>query len=172
VIETEKLRELETIHLLKGAHEERESGMCAMEAVAWLAGEPHSDRPQCACPVISAFMTSWNDALPDAERDRLLKPLLAKIVDTRASRATEERRSYLALDWLIRVATPEWLALCPDLRFHAETLRGLAAIVDTDVAEAASVEVRHAAVRALRAAEASTPASAIDLFERMLAVKD
>jgi hypothetical protein len=34
--------------LKQGSHTAREYGMCAMEAVAWLAGEPHSDTPTCA----------------------------------------------------------------------------------------------------------------------------
>jgi len=31
----------------------------------------------------------------------------------------------MALDWLIRVYTPAWLDLVPDLANHAEALRGL-----------------------------------------------
>jgi hypothetical protein len=41
--------------LAKGAHEDHEA-MCVMEAVAFVAGEPWSDYPECACPVISAFL--------------------------------------------------------------------------------------------------------------------
>lgn len=62
------------IDLRRGAHTSREQGVCAMEAAAWLAGEPHSDQPQCACPVIAAFVIAWNDALPtDEDRNRILK---------------------------------------------------------------------------------------------------
>lgn len=43
---------LDGIVLKEGSHEARERGVCAMEAVAWLAGEKHSDAPRCACPVI------------------------------------------------------------------------------------------------------------------------
>jgi hypothetical protein len=39
--------------LSHGSHDRREDGMCLMEAVAFLAGERHSDRPVCACPVLS-----------------------------------------------------------------------------------------------------------------------
>ncbi len=77
---------LDGIVLKASSHHTREAGVCSMEAVAWLAGEPHSDRPACACPVIGAFMIAWNDALPDDEtRTRLLKPLLPLLVGSRAA---------------------------------------------------------------------------------------
>ena len=37
-------------------HKAREDGMCALEAVAWLAGEPHTDHPKCVSQVIGAFV--------------------------------------------------------------------------------------------------------------------
>ena len=40
------------LSLEKGAHK-RGSGMCAMEAAAYIAGEPHSDHPVCVSPVIA-----------------------------------------------------------------------------------------------------------------------
>ena len=76
--------ELATITLKSGSHAKREEGVCAMEAVAWLAGEPHSDAPACTSPVIASFLRRWNDILPtDAERNRLLRPLLPLMVDTK-----------------------------------------------------------------------------------------
>ena len=108
------------IDLRKGSHQGREDGVCAMEAVAWLAGEPHSDQPQCACPVIAAFVISWNDSLPtDEDRNRILKPFIPKLVGSRITAKVEERRSYLALDWLIRVHAPAWLDLRDALKPHA-----------------------------------------------------
>src|SRR6185437_10624017 len=72
---------LEKLSLESGSHEEFEKGMCVMEAVAYVAGEPWSDHPQCAFPVITSFMIAWNDGLPnDAERDRLLKPLVPQLI--------------------------------------------------------------------------------------------
>ncbi len=52
--------ELETLVLKHGSHATPEDGMCILEAVAWVAGEEHSDRPKCASRVVSAFMRSWN----------------------------------------------------------------------------------------------------------------
>ena len=77
VIQQDKWAAIERLSLQSGSHESLEKGMCVMEAAAYVAGEPWSDHPVCACPVITAFMIAWNDALPnDAERDRLLKPLI------------------------------------------------------------------------------------------------
>jgi hypothetical protein len=39
--------------LNSGGHNDFESGLCVMEAVSYVAGEPWSDTPQCACPVIA-----------------------------------------------------------------------------------------------------------------------
>jgi len=43
-----------------------------MEAVAWLAGEPHSDMPACASLVIAAYVRHLNDAMPTDQRQRLV----------------------------------------------------------------------------------------------------
>ena len=96
--------------LAAGAH--RPDGIaCAMEAVAYVAGEPWSDHPACACPVLGVFMRFWNDGLPDDERDALLRPLVPLLIGTKSSEATEERRALMAADWLIRVHTTAWLRL-------------------------------------------------------------
>ena len=83
--------------LLVGSHDEAQFGreMCVMEAVAFVAGEPHSDTPTCACPVISAFLRSWNDSIPDdAHRTELLAPFVQDLGDRRSDTAAlvaEER---------------------------------------------------------------------------------
>ncbi len=80
---------------------------------------------ECASTVIAAFLRAWNDSLPtDADRQRLLRPLLPLVVSSRADNATELRRSYMALDWLVKVHTPAWLLLA-GLHDHAEALFAL-----------------------------------------------
>ena len=120
--------------------------MCIMEAVAYMAGEPWSDAPACASPVISAFLRTWNDSLSDADRDRLLPAAVwvPRLVGSRGDDATEERRAYLALDWLVRVHTPAWLDLVPSLAPHAAALRALPEVLDTPSAQAAGSVVRAA----------------------------
>lgn len=99
-------RSIEQISLAAGAHKTRDDGMCAMEMVAWLAGEPHSDEPQCACPVLAAFVRACNDAMNDAQRNRFLRPLVPSLVGTRASAAVERARGLLVVDALVRELLP------------------------------------------------------------------
>lgn len=149
----------EPLILRRGAHPTRDAGMCAMEAVAYIAGEPHSDHPMCACPVIAAFIRRMNDNLPDDDtRTRLLGPLVPRIVGTRSTPEVERRRSLMALDWLIREYTPAWLDLTPALADHAAALRALPEIVDTDTAQHA----RPVVAAARDAAEAAALATARD----------
>lgn len=101
--------ELDHITLLKGGHaENNDLSVCLLEAVAYVAGEPWSDHPQCVCPVLAAFGRAWNDALPDDARQRL-KPYVVRLVGTRSTSEVEQRRSWMACDWLVRVFTPAWL---------------------------------------------------------------
>ena len=51
LINPERLARLADVPLKKGAHSSPDAGMCALEAAAWIAGEPHSDHPECVCPV-------------------------------------------------------------------------------------------------------------------------
>jgi hypothetical protein len=123
MLDESKLAQITELH--HGGHRPNAEGrMCAMEAVAYIAGEPWSDTPQCASPVISAFMSVWNDGLPDAERTTLLLPLIPRLVGTRGDEALEERRSLMAADWLVRVHTPAWLRLAK-LDAQAELLERL-----------------------------------------------
>ena len=58
-----------------------EGRMCLMSLVAFLAGEPHSDAPGCASPVVQAFAVLVNDLMPRAARQRL-KPFAPRIIGT------------------------------------------------------------------------------------------
>src|SRR6478736_7155108 len=110
--------------LSSGSHAAESGEMCVMEAVSWVAGEPWSDHPVCACPVISSFLRSWNDGLPNDDRSRLLKPLIAKLVGSKRTKSVESKRAWMALDWSARVSTPAWLELA-GLKDHAEICRRL-----------------------------------------------
>ena len=127
----ERLSALDTISLKSGGHESLQDGACALELVSYLAGEPWSDHPECVCPTLGAFFRSWNDGLPNADRDRLLKPFLTRLIGTRGTPQLAEARGFMALDWLVRVHTPAWLDLRPELQSHAQALRALEALRDT-----------------------------------------
>jgi len=100
---------LETLTLSAGCHPSPDEGACVMEAVSFVAREPWSDHPVCASAVIGAFLRSWNDSLDDDDRDRLLKPLVPRLVGTAGTPEQEDARAWMALDWLVRVHTPAWL---------------------------------------------------------------
>lgn len=160
------MERLVVIHpLKKGSHPARADGMCAMEMVAWLAGEEHSDEPQCACPVIAAFVRAINDALPDdAAREHYLRPLVPKLVNTARSRGVELRRGYLVADTVTRTLVPLHLE-AEGLRLETLLLRALPPITDGDTARVAARALEiwapdAAAARWLlqRAAEGVTPA--------------
>ncbi|MBA2125090.1 hypothetical protein DLM45_02465 [Hyphomicrobium methylovorum] len=142
-IDTNRLSQITVLG--EGSHTSFDDGLCAMEAVAYIAGEPWSDHPACACPVIAAFMRSWNDGLPsDEDRNRLLLPLVPKLVGTRATPEIEQRRATMAADWLIRTHTVAWLRLAK-LDAQADALAALPEI--TDFAQCPSLMPTLEAVR-------------------------
>ena len=186
-IHTDRLAAITTLE--RGNHEADSAKMCAMEAVAYIAGEPWSDAPACASPVIAAFLRSWNDALPDADRARLLLPLLSDVIGTRTTDADDETRAWMATDWLVRVNAPALLDLTPSLAAHAAALRALPPIMSSAVARdsqlvitaawavagdaawaAARAAARDAAWAALAPTVTTLQASAQDLVRRMCAV--
>ena len=72
-----------------GARSQRQ--LCVMSLVALMAGERHSDRPDCACPVVTAYAIKLNDALDDDTRQRL-KPFAPRIIGTRDGYGAERAR--------------------------------------------------------------------------------
>jgi hypothetical protein len=152
----ERLAALKDLRLDTGSHRSFTEGVCAMEAVAWLAGEGHTDAPQCASPVLTGFTISLNDRWDDEQRQKLV-PFLPRMVGTRGD-GQDEARSYLALDWLIRSYTPAWLDLA-GLTAEAAELRALRRIVDLAAAEAAGPVVRTAQRKAAAARAAAWDAA-------------
>jgi len=150
-IDAKRLARVKT--LKASSHNGPREGMCVLEAASYIAREPWSDHPECVCPVIGAFLRSWNDGLPDAERTTLLLPLLPKLVGTR-NPAMEERRSLMAADWLVRTHTPAWLDLA-GLTAQAQSLRTLPEI--TSMAQVPSI---HGPIEAVRQDAAAAWAAA------------
>ena len=146
----------DTITLACGAHEDRSNGLCLLEAVAWFAGESHSDHPACVSPVVAAYGRHLNDVLPDESR-RLLIPFIPAMSHT-AGDGLDKARGYLALDWLIRVYTPAWLDLA-GLSAEAGQLRGLHRINDLITVRNAGPVVRMAADKATAAGTAARNAA-------------
>jgi len=91
----------------KGAHSTREDGMCSMEMTAYLAGEKHSDSPQCVSPVLTSFCIRLNDRLDDTDRQKL-RPYLARTIGTRGD-GKDDERIQLCREFLLRQALPLYL---------------------------------------------------------------
>lgn len=88
----------QTIKLSAGRHRRAEHGACVMELASMLAGGPFSDHPQSVCPVIAAFLRSYNDHV-DHERRKDLYRYAARVAGTRADAEVERRRSKMCLTW-------------------------------------------------------------------------
>jgi hypothetical protein len=162
---TKVIRELPiNFTLAHGAHGRFDQGACLMEAVAYVAGEPHSDHPTCASPILSAIGRGLNDRFRDEER-QLLAPLIPRLVGTLAPWEIERKRAYAMVDAAIREITPMGLdATWTDL---AGRMRAIAPIVDRASAELAlaacreiRAEARKRSVDAAYAAAAAAEASA------------
>jgi len=142
--------DLDTLTLAFGGHEDRSNGLCLLEAVAWFAGEPHTDHPACVSPVLGAFGRSLNDILPDEKRQQL-RPYITLLPGT-AGDDLDQVRGYLALDWLIRIWTPAWLDLA-GLSEEARALRDLRQIADRAAARSARPAVLAARDKAAAAGD-------------------
>ena len=167
--------------LYPGGHEPN-GKMCLMEAVAWTAGEPWSAHPECTCPVLAAFGRAWNDGMRSNDERAQLLPYIPLLIGTRSSPEVEQRRAYMALDWLARTFVTE----------HAgdavAAARAARATWDTDAARAACAawaawadgaawaDAGAAWEAAWAAGDARPPVaslrlSAHDLFRRMIAAE-
>jgi len=134
---------LAPVSLGAGGHNSADDGMCVMEMVSYIAGEPFSAHPSCACPVITEFMIALNDGMAtDAERDRWIKPLVMDIAGSRALRTDGSddldvlvKRSVIAGDAALRRFIPSTL----DIASEAYTAHGDAEGAALAAKEAASL---------------------------------
>jgi len=187
----ERLAKIETLSLHQGRHQP-DSTFCVMEAVAFVAGEPWSDHPACACPIITSLLIRWNDRLPNnAERDRLLKHFIPRIVGTR-NPAVEMKRAIMIGDWTVRTVIPELLRLLkrnkeadelaalPEISSAAKLVEGLARALDLvrtldralDIARALDIDrdlILDLDLAIVRALYRKLETSQSTLVERMIA---
>jgi len=142
---TKRMTLPKTLTLRRGSHTDREKGVCVMEAVAWLAGEPHSDTPACACPIICKASNIMNDCAPSDEiRTSVLKPYLTRLVGSKATPEIEKRRMFAIADLAVRTFAADAMesARLPE---EAKKLRALGVIVDEPTAKAAALAAEGAA---------------------------
>jgi hypothetical protein len=88
----------QTVRLGRGKHSSPEHGACVMELASMLAGGPFTDQPRCACPVIGAFLRSYNDWI-DNRRRQDLYAYAAKVVNSRAPSDVQDARAERLMEW-------------------------------------------------------------------------
>ena len=154
----ERLAWFEELELKAGKHDRRRDGACALEAAAYLAGEKWSDHPECVCPTIAAFGRSWNDTLSADDRNRLLKPLIPKMIGTRSTPDVQDARAFMACDWAVRVFTVAWLRKA-GLNEDADALAALPELSTTDLCWAAMPVIGKARANASAAWDAAWDAA-------------
>ena len=161
---TQNLRALpEGLVLGSGAHDSADKGMCVMEAVSFVAGEPFSDKPACACPIIGSFMRSWNDSLSNSDRQKLA-PYILKLVGTKSTVEVEQIRGLMVMDWYLREFTPTWLDLA-GLSNHAETLRKCSQVTSWGDVKAMQSKLNAAESAAYSAAYSAAESAAYSAAE-------
>jgi hypothetical protein len=104
-----KLAQFDALTLDRSSHPSFEAGHCAMEVVAWLADEGHTDAPQCASPVLRRYTIRLNDRW-DATKRQTLKPYLLRMIGTGGD-GKDEIRERIAAKWVTEKLLPDWLRL-------------------------------------------------------------
>ena len=154
-----------TIQLDVGKHSTFANGHCAMEVVAWLADEGHTDTPACASPVLRRYTIQLNDRWSHEQRQELV-PYLPRMVGT-AGDGQDEARLEIAHQALVTDLLPAWLRLAgmdaeadalasvplSELRSHLYQLR--------DAAWARRSEALEPIRQAVREKLAGRPAAAV-----------
>ena len=119
-------RTLDGFKFISSSGSVEDKTLCIMSAVAYLANEPHSDRPACACPVLTEAAILINDGpwWADAnERTAALAPIAERLVGTRSTHEIEHKRS----EMFVRACLSEF---APDALDLAAFMLGTAGLAD------------------------------------------
>lgn len=140
---------------------------CMMEAAAWMAGESWTTDPANVSPVITAICNSFNDLLPDAERQGLktyLDVAPAGVIDT-VDGAKETAREWMCSDWLVRTLLPMYLDYSTDADVLAAStaIKALAPLAAGWTGEAATLAALEDAGRAVWAWRATRLADSFEV---------
>lgn len=156
----------QTIRISRGKHHDPSQGACVMELASMLAGEPFDDRPACACPVIGAFLRTYNDAIDDNRRQDLRR-FASLVVGTRASEPVTRRRAELCVAWAHeRVASERRSAWRSRRLAHKLKLPG------TPSAEDCGSMAARVAASLLRRGDESPHQAALAFVERLAEVRE
>ncbi len=139
--DTERL--YDSVDLVNRVGDRSQRQLCVMSLVALMAGERHSDRPDCACTVITAYAIKLNDALDDEMR-QTLKPFAPRIIGTRDG--YEAERARFMVGRILRDVVPR-LVRRPagePARRASEAMRLVAGEPPRDAARRIAAAVHHA----------------------------
>lgn len=89
---------MKAVWLERGSHATREEGVCSMELASWLAGEEHTETPECVSEPLTTVMIWINDSLDDEAR-QCLKFYVPRTLGTGDDGQDGERRQ-LITQWL------------------------------------------------------------------------
>lgn len=87
-----------------GSHDDPNQGVCLMEAVAFIAGEEHTDNPKCACPVLTEKAIEFNDSVNDKERQRAIPAIPFLVGSATGSKKLMFKRARLAMQLVLQYA--------------------------------------------------------------------
>jgi len=123
---SERLVSHQVVRLSSGRHSSPEDGACVMELASMLAGEPFSDRPQAVCPVIGAYLRSYNDVVDDDRRQDLYR-YAADAIGTAGPAALRRRRAERCLEEIARLhdrrsRLRRWLSGRPELSLPGSSI--------------------------------------------------
>jgi hypothetical protein len=116
----------QTVRLRRGKHASPEKGVCVMELASMLAGEPFSDRPQAVCPVIGAYLRSYNDVVDDDRRQDLYR-YASEAIGTAGPAELRRRRAERCLAEIARLhdqrsRVRRWLSGRPELSLPGSSI--------------------------------------------------
>jgi hypothetical protein len=83
-----------------------------MELASMLAGEPFSDHPGSACPVIGSFLRAYNDSIVDEHRQDLYA-YASRVVGSRSCAAVQRGRTERVAEWAIQMQRRRWTRVLP-----------------------------------------------------------
>jgi hypothetical protein len=149
----------QTVKLSQGKHISPEDGACVMELASMLAGEPFSDHPRCACPVLGSFLRAYNDSVDDGRRQDLYA-YASQMVGTRSTAAVQRARGERLAAWELDLRRRRW-----GRRLLPERLRGIG-LRPRSALDAVGTHAVHAIGRHTEVTHAQT----LTLIDELLAI--
>jgi hypothetical protein len=131
-----------------------------MELASMQAGEPFSDHPAAACPVIGSFLRAYNDSIDDSRRQDLYV-YAARVVGSRSSIGAQRERVEHLAEWAFEMQRRHWTSrYVPMARLRRASLRR----------QPSAHAVGTYAVRAIPRHTAETHAQTLAMLDELLAI--